>query len=124
MDGFRTPSQIKLHVDWQAYSSGIKHINLEGDSLGVVAALRAIASGEGLGVPREYRMSVELCDSGQRHGSIYVVESPSFPVKGREVTEAEALRVGTDILVGLGVRVRKNLWVEPPTLNPNEDSDE
>lgn len=107
MDGFRTPSQIKLHVDWQAYSSGIKHINLEGDSLGVIAALRAIASGEGLGVPREYRMSVNFCDSGQMYGSIYAVESPLFPVKGREVTEVEALRVGLDILEGLGVKVRR-----------------
>jgi len=104
-NGFRTPSKMTLSVDWECYSSGLKHIQLEGDSLGVVAALRSIASGEGLGVPHEYRTSVTLMDSGSRHGSIYAVASEQLPVKGRRVSAQEAYRTGRDILIGLGAIV-------------------
>ena len=108
MTGFRTPSSLKIEVDWQAYSSGLKRFTLEGEALGVVAALRAIASGEGLGVPKEFRTEVQLCDVGSGHGSIYVVESVDRPVHGREASEDEARKVGEEVLKGLGVKVRRD----------------
>lgn len=106
MGDFRAPANIKIAVQWESYSSGLRHITLEGDSLGVVAALRAIVEQEGAGCPHEWRESVALCDSGQAHGSVYAVDSKQLPIRGRQVTAQEAARFGRAVLVGLGVTIR------------------
>ena len=102
---FDAPDKIKLSLDWSSYSSGMSHIELTGDTLGVISALRAIAEGEGLGVPREVRESIEFCDSGSRHGSIYAVASKKLPAKGRKVTREEATRFAVSMLKALGVEI-------------------
>lgn len=102
MSDFRPPERVKINLTLQSYSSGLREIALEGDSLGVVAALRAILSREGMGSPEEWRGSVLLSDVGKAHGSVYVIDSEILPVRGRHVSRKEAQRFGVDALRGIG----------------------
>lgn len=119
MSDFRPPARIKIDIKMESYSSGLQSVSFDGDTLGVVAALRAVLEREGMGVPEEWRESVLLADSGPAHGSVYSVDSARLPIKGRHVDIKEAHRFGVAVLRGLGAIVE-----EPEPIEKSEPAEE
>jgi hypothetical protein len=98
---------VTCTAELKSFSSGLKKITIEGSSMAVVSAMRAIIEKEGTGAPAvlEARQTITMCDSGPRSASVYLAVAPLHREKvprGRHVTLSSAHRFGIEALQELG----------------------
>lgn len=84
--------------------TGLTSIVVKGDARVAVEAMRAVVGKQGVGVPRQARVSARACNAGPGGFTIWAVGSSECA--GREVTPEEAQRIGAQLLEQLGVKIR------------------
>lgn len=98
---------VEITAKFEAHGldySGLSVITVKGDARDAVEAMRAVVGKVGVGVPVQARVDARACNAGPGGFTIWAVGSDA--TKGREVTQAEAERIGRTLLAQLGVTIR------------------